>query len=315
MNTLLSAHTPLKRPPILVSAPHFKMRPLHAAPSIASPYAVALLPSLEWNDPYWLPCRTAEFFKGLPDHAISELVSLSALLCCQSNTVLFTEEQDPRAVFFLLNGRVKLSMNSVEGRRLILGIVGPGEILGLASTISGKPFDMTAETQSPSVLASIPRDRFLDLLLGYPIASHNVARLLSLENKRYCEQLRTIGLAWTAAARLARLLLEWSCEGFPTERGIRVLCPLTHEEIAEHIGVSRETVTRTLHGFRSRKLVVQHGAALFVSDRRGLEIHARVSFPAPSRCLTPAALLHPESWFSPLPHIPQPIPFPRAGSG
>ena len=263
---------------------------------------------MEWDDPCWLPLRTAEFFRSLPDCAISELVSLTTLLCCQTNTALFVEELHPRTVFFLLNGRIKLSMNSLEGRRLILGIVGSGEIVGLASAVSGKPYDMTAETQLPCVIASIPRQSLLDFLNRYPIALHNVARLLSLENKRYCEQLRTVGLAWTAAARLARLLLEWSDEGRPTERGIRFLCPLTHEEIAEHIGVSRETVTRTLHGFRSRKLVEQRGAALFVSNRRGLEIHARVSFPDPSRCLTPAALLHPESWFSALPRIPATVP-------
>ena len=191
-------------------------------------------------------------------------------------------------------------MNSIEGRRLILGIVGPGEILGLTSAISGAPHGITAETQMPCVMASVHLQSFLDFLLSDPVASQNAARQLSLENRRNCEQLRT-GASPGRPRPALRLLLEWCGEGRQTDRGIRFLCPLTHEEIAEHIGVSRETVTRTLHGFRNRKLVEQRGAALFVSNLRGLEIYAQASFPDPMRTLAPPGRLPPDSCPSPAP--------------
>jgi CRP/FNR family cyclic AMP-dependent transcriptional regulator len=278
---------------------HLEERTAHGSALPAFQPPVTPLPRIEWDDPRWLPSRCGEFFRGLPDRAMSELASLAAWFSCQGNTILFAEEQPPRAVFLLLEGKVKLCMNSIEGRRLILGIVGPGEVLGLASAVSGSPHGITAESQAPCVMASVQQQSFLDFLFRHPVASRNAARQLSLENRRNCDQLRTVGLAWTAAARLARLLLEWSGEGRQTDHGIRFLCPLTHEEIGEHIGVSRETVTRTLHGFRNRKLVEQRGSALFVSDLRGLEIYAQASFPDPSRTLAPISLLQPKPWPSP----------------
>jgi CRP/FNR family transcriptional regulator len=281
---------------------HIEDRRAHGNAQMAFPSPVTLLPRMEWDDPRWAPCRAGEFFRGLPDQAIGEVASLAAWFCCSANTVLFVEEQLPRSILFLLEGKVKLSMNSVEGRRLIIGIVGPGEILGLASALSGYPWDVTAETQLPCVIGAIPRQSFLDFQLTYPLACQNAARQLSLESRRNCDQLRTVGLAWTAGAKLARLLLEWSGEGRQTEHGIRFLCPLTHEEIGEHIGVSRETVTRTLHGFRNRKLVEQRGSAVFVSNLRGLEIYAHTSFPDSSRTLPPIRVL-PETWPS-LSHAP-----------
>jgi CRP/FNR family transcriptional regulator, cyclic AMP receptor protein len=284
-----------------VSGGHFEERTPHASTQIASSSPVTALPPTEWDDPRWLPCRVGEFFRDLPDQTMMELVLLAPLFRCTGNTVLFAEERPPRAVFLLLEGRVKLCMNSIEGRRLIVGIVGPGEILGLASAISGTPHGITAETQAPCVIGSIQLQSFRDFLSNHPIASQNAARQLSLENRRNCDQLRTVGLAWTAAAKLSRLLLEWCGEGRQTEPGIRFLCPLTHEEIAEHIGVSRETVTRTLQGFRNRKLVEQRGSALFVSNLRGLEIYAQASFPDPMRALAPPGRLPPDSWPSPAP--------------
>ncbi|MFY9745854.1 MAG: Crp/Fnr family transcriptional regulator [Acidobacteriaceae bacterium] len=290
-----------KRPPTELYAPHGEEHTPHGGSLISFQSPFTPLPRVEWDDPRWLASRSGEFFRSLPDRAMSELASLAAWFSCQGNTVLFAEEQPPRAVFLLLVGRVKLCMNSIEGRRLILGIVGPGEILGLTSAISGAPHGITAETQMPCVMASVHLQSFLDFLLSDPVASQNAARQLSLENRRNCEQLRTVGLAWTAAAKLSRLLLEWCGEGRQTDRGIRFLCPLTHEEIAEHIGVSRETVTRTLHGFRNRKLVEQRGAALFVSNLRGLEIYAQASFPDPMRTLAPPGRLPPDSCPSPAP--------------
>ncbi len=255
-------------------AAHLEEPIQNSEPQLAVESPATAMPRMDWEDPRWLPCKSGEFFRALSAQAISEFASFAVRFCRQENAVLFAEGQKPHAILFLLEGRAKLSLNSVAGRRLILGIVGPGEILGLTSAVSGHPYDTTAEAQSPCVLASVQRRAFLDFLVRYPVACQNVARQLSLEYGRAYGQLRTLGLAWTATARLALLLLEWCSEGRQTERGIRCLCPLTHEEIAEHIGVSRETVSRSLHEFRSRKLVEQRGSAVFVSNLPGLRVYA-----------------------------------------
>jgi CRP/FNR family transcriptional regulator len=227
----------------------------------------------KWND-VRAPWRAGEFYKSLPPEAMSEFESHAAPFFCEGTDVLFREEQQPSSVLFLLEGRVKLSMNSIDGRRLIMGIAGPGEILGLTSAVSGLPYEITAEAQFPCVITSLQRRSFLDFLLRYPVACQNVARQLSLDYKGTCEQLRTLGLASSAPAKLARLLLEWCAAGQQTEHGARIQCSLTHGEIGEYIGVSRETVTRTLHDFKNREMVEQRGATLIVLSLRALEIYA-----------------------------------------
>jgi len=97
---------------------HIEERMPHGDAQIALLSPVTALPPMEWDDPRWLPCRAGEFFRGLPDQTMVELVPLAPLFRCPGNTVLFAEEQPPRSVLFLLEGKVKLSMNSVEGRRL-----------------------------------------------------------------------------------------------------------------------------------------------------------------------------------------------------
>jgi CRP/FNR family transcriptional regulator len=271
---LIREHTAKKPPLDAARTPYFEQPTQNGDSQLAVEPFTTASPPMDWEDPRWLPCESGEFFRALSPQATSEFASLAAPFRRHENTVLFTEEQEPRAVLFLLEGRVKLSMNSAAGRRLILGIVGTGDILGLTSAVSGYPYDITAETQSPCILASVQRQAFLDFLLTYPLACRNVARQLSIEYNRAYTQLRTLGLALTATARLARLLLEWCGEGRQTERGIRFLCPLTHEEIAEHIGVSRETVSRSLHEFKTRKLLEQRGSALFVPNLHALEVYA-----------------------------------------
>jgi CRP/FNR family transcriptional regulator, cyclic AMP receptor protein len=185
-----------------------------------------------------------------------------------------SEGEQPGRVLFLLDGRVRLSINSVGGRRLVLGIAEPGEILGLAAAMSGFPSEVTAETQFACCVASLPRQGFLDFLSRYPIAAHSVGRQLGLEYKRACDELRVVGFSVPASIKLARLLMEWCAGGIQTERGVRIQCSLTNEEIGEYIGVGRETVSRTLTDFKSRELVQQHGSSMFVTSMRALELYA-----------------------------------------
>src|ERR1035438_8846679 len=118
----------------------------------------------KWNDAD-APWRAGEFYKCLSIEAMNEFEAVAAPFRCQGGTVLFTEEQEPTSILFLLQGRVKLSINSADGRRLILGIVGPGEILGITSAVSGCAYETTAEAQFPCCITSFQRQGFLDFLM------------------------------------------------------------------------------------------------------------------------------------------------------
>jgi len=220
--------------------------------------------------------RALRFFKFLSPAAISEFESLAAPFCCEGTTVLFTEGQEPSRTQLLLEGSVKLSLNSIKGGRLIVGMVGPGEILGLTSAVSGLPYDMTAEAQFPCVISSLPRQIFLDFLIRYPVACLNVACQLSLDHRRACEQLHRIVLTSSAPRKLARLLLEWCADCEPHGRDTQIHCSLTHEEIGEHIGVSRETVSRTMNDLKIRGLIEQRGTLLIIPNRSLLATFAAI---------------------------------------
>jgi CRP/FNR family transcriptional regulator len=229
-----------------------------------------------WDDVHW-PGRPGEFFKDLPSRAISDFDSHAARFCCPGATVLIREEQHPSGVLFLKEGTVDLSMNSFAGKRFILGIAGPGEILGLQSAISGNASEVRAEARYPCCIDSLSRQEFLDFLMRHPIASQNVTRELTMHYARACERLRILGLASTAQSKLARLLLEWCNRGQQAEGGTQIRCLLTHEEIGECIGASRETVTRALNDLKNQDLVELRGASLIVRSRSALAVYAGIA--------------------------------------
>jgi CRP/FNR family transcriptional regulator len=219
--------------------------------------------------------QSGDFFQKLSPAAQKDFASLQIPMHYPVGRVLFSEQQAASGVYVVLDGEVKLSINSSEGKRLSLRIVHAGEVLGLTSALSGGPFEMTAEALHAARIAPIGRREFLGFLMRHPEAYQIVTEAVSAQFNMACQQLRTMGLASTAPERLARLLLEWSERGQMTEHGTRFRFSLRHEEIGEFIGASRETVTRTLTTFKLRGLVALNGSTLTIPNRSALESYAR----------------------------------------
>jgi CRP/FNR family cyclic AMP-dependent transcriptional regulator len=230
-------------------------------------------PAIKWDR---ARCGKGEFFRGLPPKAMRQFELLATHFQCPGTTVLIREQQMPLRVHFLLEGEVNISMNSFDGKRFLLGVAVAGDILGLSSALSGDSSEITAEARFPCRIASLHRPDFLDFLLSYPVASQNAARELGLLYRRSCERLRILGLITSVPARLACLVLEWCRDGQPTKMGIQIRCALTHEEIGECIGASRETVTRTLTDFKNQDLVIWRGSSLIVPSRSALANYAGI---------------------------------------
>ena len=97
------------------------------------------------------------------------------------------------------------------------------------------------------------------------------AQHLSKSYEIACDQVRSIGLSNSAPEKLARFLLEWTAQGQQQPGpGVRAVLTLTHEEIGQMIGASRETVTRTLGEFKAQRLACLKGAVLNIPDRSAL---------------------------------------------
>jgi CRP/FNR family cyclic AMP-dependent transcriptional regulator len=225
-------------------------------------------------------CRTqvsrhGGLFDKLTSETLRELLQMAHTRAAEAGEVLFSESDQSDFVYIVLDGTVKLSVNSTGGRRLIIGLATTGEIVGVASLLCGKPQEMTAETVYTSKLAVIGRADFLNFLLRHPDAYRVVSEELSWEFNKACEQLRTVVLSSSAPQKLARLLLDWSKSGQVTDAGARIRFCMTHEELGECIGASRETVTRVMSTFKSRKLVMLNGSTLTIPNTRALATYAQ----------------------------------------
>ena len=184
--------------------------------------------------------------------------------------ILFAEGQSPHGVFLLCSGSVKLTTYSSEGKAIIARIAQAGEVLGLSASISGRPYMATAETLIPCQVNFMRRDDFLQFLKENGTACLRVSEHLSNNYHDAFEQVRSLGLSASASEKLARLILEWARTGSQSDKGIRIKLTLTHEEIGQLIGASRETVTRLLSDFKRKGIIVVKGSTLIVKDEPAL---------------------------------------------
>lgn len=183
---------------------------------------------------------------------------------------LFAEGERSRHIFFLYNGRIKLSVASREGKSVILRIAEPEQVLGLSAALSGNEHEVTAECMEPCVVKAIPTKDFLSFLQKYPEAAMEATRCVLREYQTVFNEVCRLALPSTVAGRLANLLLEWRKTRFRAGRP-RVLMTLTHEEIAGMTATSRETVTRVFNQFAREKLISIKGSSLTVLQPEALE--------------------------------------------
>lgn len=228
------------------------------------------------NAPYGLEvienCRECKLRHGFCDFPPETLKAFNALGHKQTypaGALLFAEGQTPRGILVLCSGRVKLSTTSREGKILILKVAGPGDVLGLSAVLSNVFFEATAETVTPCRTNFIAREHLFSFLHAGE-AGLRAARAVSKEYQDACLEIQEILLAPSSAGKLAKLLLSWA-DGTLDGKEPRVRSMLTHEEMAQMIGASRETVTRVMTQLKRKQLIRLEGSTLVIRDRPGLE--------------------------------------------
>lgn len=221
------------------------------------------------NEQY-LP-RTIDPFADLPESVSRTLETITLSNSFPAGAMLFAEGQASRGIFAVLRGRVKLSVCARDGRTLILRIAEAGEVLGVASAIAGREYEATAETQEPCEIAFLRQSDVLRLMRTEGDFTLWVTQQVSRDYNATCREIRDLMLSDSASEKLARLLVGWLNQHAESAHPDRMKLGLTHEEIAQMIGTSRETVTRLFAGFKKRRLIQQHGATLVVPNRMALE--------------------------------------------
>jgi CRP/FNR family transcriptional regulator, cyclic AMP receptor protein len=234
---------------------------------VASPYGMDITESC-------LACKshTGQLFCSFSASTLEAFEAIKFATIYPAGSVLFMEGQSARGIFVLCKGRVKLSICSSDGKSLILKIAEPGEVLGLSATVSGHAYGLTAEMLEPCQVNFVKREDFLRLLHEHDDACLHTVGALSEKYNAACHEIRSLGLSHSAAERLGRFLLKCSSQsGQAGAQQPRLNLGLTHEEIAELIGTSRETVTRVFTELRKHQVVEVHGATVLIRNKAALE--------------------------------------------
>jgi CRP/FNR family transcriptional regulator, cyclic AMP receptor protein len=204
--------------------------------------------------------------------ALSEIVEQEAVTTTYpTGAVLFAEGQAPRGVFIVRRGRVKLSICGSDGRTLILRIVDPGCPLGVAAVVSGRPYEATAETQEPSEISFLRQCDLVRLMRAHGELALWVTQHISADYAITCREIRDLILSDSASEKLARLMVGWLDQNAAAKNPCQMKLALTHEEIGQMIGTSRETVSRLFAGFKKQRIIQQSGATLVIPNRVALE--------------------------------------------
>jgi CRP/FNR family transcriptional regulator, cyclic AMP receptor protein len=192
-----------------------------------------------------------------------------------AGTLLYIEGQPPRGIFILCNGRAKVYTSSKQGKVIILKIAQPGEVLGLEASLSHREHEETAELLESCQVNFIATRDFVRYISEHSDAALKAAAQLTADCRAAQEGIRCIGLSVSVEEKLARLLVTWAdytAGGNGHEQRFKV--PYKHEEIAQMIGSTRETVTRILGNLKRKKVIEIKGATLVLKDPARLKLIA-----------------------------------------
>jgi CRP/FNR family transcriptional regulator, cyclic AMP receptor protein len=203
-------------------------------------------------------------FCRMPDAEWLTFDRQSPAITLENGTVLLSEGEKIAAVRVLCAGRAKLYLSHPEGRRYVWRIAEPGEAVGLVPLLSGEESLFTAVADGRCVVrlvsATLTRQ-----LLGQGDISHRLVRRLSRDLSDTVAQLREVVLERPAGYRLARLLYKIS-RGDGVRRQNPIPIRMTSGEMAERIGVCRETVSRLIARLVDQGVLARKGKVLVVAD-------------------------------------------------
>lgn len=230
--------------------------------------------------------RNAEFFCDLGESDSRQFELIKVTKAYPKDSTIFMEGQPSKGVYLLCQGKVKLSTCSPDGKIIIVGIAEAGEILGLSAAMDGHEYETTAQTLELCQVNYVPAAEFIGFLQMNSEACLRAARQLSRNYHTAFRQVCALGLSESVADKLAKLFLTWSRKhnvkvngngnngngnGNGANTAVHMKNFFTHEEIAEMIGTSRETVTRVLRYFRENEIVTLKGSNLVIHDRQRLK--------------------------------------------
>lgn len=227
------------------------------------------------NQPHTAPnklwfLKHIRLFDGISPSEMQEMEKITRMEEVKKRQPLYLPGDPSSNVYLLKRGRVKIANTAPNGKEVTFDILEPGEVFGELDVLEDAPRSTSAETLDDAVICVIPRKDFDQYLAMHPTVMFKLTKLIGLRLKKI--QSRVEDLVFRdVPARLAHLLSELGkTEGAAGTQGIRLKVRLTHQEMANLIGCSRETVSTTMGQFRDDGLIQMDGRTITILKPDGL---------------------------------------------
>lgn len=209
------------------------------------------------------------------------LAALSQRHSCRRHEFVFRVGTPADHVYLLRAGRIKIFGLSGSGKETILWFCFPDEVFGLAEIARGQDREVYAQACTDCEYDAIPRAKFKEFLTSRPAVAMAILELFSCRLRVLGEMLQAL-TADDVTTRVVKLLLRLSARyGRPMEGTICLDIPLTHQEMADMVGATRQTVTAVLNDLKRLGALRTENHLIWIERAELLERMARSSATAP----------------------------------
>jgi CRP/FNR family cyclic AMP-dependent transcriptional regulator len=204
-------------------------------------------------------------------------------------SVIYFPDEPGESLLLLTRGRVKIMSLTPDGREMIFAFIEPGELFGELAVLDSAPRNEHAEAVEASYVLAIPREEMVWLMGQRPDIALSITKLIGLRLRRVENRLKNILFRSIRERCLSMLLELLGSYGRASGKRWEIDLRLSHQELANLIGATRETITLTLGQLQKDGLIVINRRRITVLDRERLEDEAKGSVPA----LSPSAVRRP----------------------
>jgi CRP/FNR family cyclic AMP-dependent transcriptional regulator len=201
-----------------------------------------------------------ELFAGLAPDELARLSSRAVIHSYPRNTIIINQGDVSNSLHVIVSGRVKVYLSNEEGKEVILNSQGPGESFGEMALLDARPRSASVITTESSKLAIISKVDFEQFLQDHPQVMLKILQQAFARLRALTETVGSLALL-DVYGRVARLLLQ-SAE---TVDGVTLVQqPMTQQDIASHIGSSREMVSRILKDLKTGGYIEMKGKQIIL---------------------------------------------------
>ena len=218
--------------------------------------------------------RTVPLFASLPEDAWEEVASRLNGLCYARDAYVFFEGDDPDFLYVIWMGRIKLVRHSMDGRDVVLDVLGPGRLVGEVAVFEGAPYSQTAQSMEEVAVIAIARRDYLDLLQRYPALSLAVINELGRRLRVVNDLVQSLAVD-RVERRIARALLRLALyNGVPSRDGTMIQMRLTRQDLADMTGTTVETAIRVMSRFRKQGWITTQRGRVVIKQPDHLDLVA-----------------------------------------